>query len=140
MKSLRLVQLVLLMVAVGISCSNNDRIESLQGTWMLTSEEVLGCDDPAEIYSENIPCSDSLCFRISFHRQGKMKMDVVINGTENSWDETYTVKGNQISICGTNGCRTRGSFDVSDTKLMFTDTLEHGCIKKEYYKKLIAGK
>lgn len=105
---------------------------------MLTSEEVIDCNDSSEMYQENIPCSDSTCFRITFGFGGKMKVDVTMGGTTNSWDETYAVAGNKISICGPNGCRDQGTFSIGDSELILADALEQGCLKKEYYKKLVA--
>ncbi len=123
---------------VSLSCTNNGS-SPLLGTWMLTSEEVIDCDDSHEMYKENIPCSDSVCFRITFRRDGKMKVDVRMGGATNSWNETYSVVGNKISICDSSGCRAQGSFTISEAQLMLADTLEHGCLKKEYYKKLAAN-
>lgn len=134
MKTHLLIILVFIASVACVSCSNTE--SPLLGTWMLTSEEVIACDDSHEMYKENIPCSDSVCFRITFERNGKMKVDVRMGGANNSWDETYTVNGNKISICGPNGCRDQGTFNISEVQLMLADTLEHGCLKKEYYTKL----
>jgi len=106
---------------------------------MLTSEEITDCDDLGQNYQGNIPCSDSICFKITFGRSGKMKVDVTMGGATNSWEETYSVKGGKISICGSGGCRNRGSFTIHDDKLMFADTLEHGCLKHENYIRVTGG-
>lgn len=138
MKTLGWIILVFLTGIACLSCTNNTSTSLLLGTWMLTSEEVVGCDDSAEIYQENIPCSDSICFKVTFSRDGKMQVDVTMGGATNSWNETYSVKDNKISICGPNGCRDQGTFNISEAQLMLADTLEQGCLKKEYYKKVDA--
>ena len=133
-----MILLVFITGVVCVSCSKNTNSSPLLGTWMLTSEEVIECDDSRNIYQADIPCSDSVCFRITFVKGGEMKVDVTMEGVTNSWNETYTVDGNKISICGPEGCMDQGTFVINNSQLILADSVasENGCLKKEYYKKL----
>jgi hypothetical protein len=108
----------------------------LLGTWKLISEEVYQCSDGVENYQEKIPCSDSVCFRITFEHAGKMKVEVTMAGKSNSWDQTYSVKDHNISICDQNGCNDEGTFIINGTDLTLANSLKQGCQKKEFYKKI----
>lgn len=140
MKTYLIILLVFMAGAIYVSCTKDTRSNPLLGTWMLTSEELIECRDTSDIYQADIPCSDSVCFRITFVQDGKMKVNVTMEGVTNSWSETYTIKGNKISICGPDGCKNQGTFMIRDTQLILADSLisENGCLKKEYYKKLDA--
>jgi len=91
MKTHLLIILVFIGGIASVSCTSKNSSSPLIGTWILTSEEVIACDDSRDIYQETIPCSDSVCFRITFIHDGKMKVDVTMGGAMNSWDETYAV-------------------------------------------------
>lgn len=107
---------------------------SIIGTWNLDSQSWKSCTNPASTLEENNMCSASTCFTYIFTADGLFTYQIKINNITDVETGTYTLAGNQLTICIT-GC----SIPVNVSRAGNTLTLTYtdsttGCAVTRIYK------
>jgi hypothetical protein len=100
--------------------------DSIIGTWTLISSTLSECDDPDNEGLETFSCTNTDCQKVTFMADGTYEDDLVESGVIQVTTGTYTLIGNQITLCeDVDDCDDYG-YTVSRGTLTLT-TRDAGC-------------
>lgn len=130
--------LLLMVLAFSLVHCKEENVQSEElsiiGTWNLDSQSWKSCTNPASTLEENNMCSASTCMTYIFGADGLFTYQIKISNIIDVKTGTYTLTGNQLTICIT-GC----SIPVNVSRAGNTLTLTYtdsttGCAVTRIYK------
>lgn len=128
--------LFLFLVLLFASCEKQVEpdVPSIVNTWKLDSQVWKNCKSAASLLDQSGLCTDSTCFKYIFAADGSFTYEIKISGITDTKVGTYTVSGNQLTICST-GCSIPVTFGVSGITLTLTyNDSTTGCDVTRIYK------
>ena len=115
-----------LVILISISCSEDDRSDSLIGTWVAESIVVTGCSDESRNGTELVECNDS-CYRLVLESSGDYSFQREFSTEVGTWDA-----GDRLRLCqdeeGEIVCE-EFNIDFAQINLILsTDSTSSGCV------------
>lgn len=116
-------------ILVVLSCKEEETPNPLLGTWVGARVTQSDCDDPIDNWSQNVPCDNTDCVKITFLSHGVLSYEQTLSGTKEVFDGTYTISGKNVTICADGSCKTHRYTITANTLSLSNNDNSSGCTR-----------
>ena len=107
---------------------SENEINPLSGTWTLKGVSCQNCIDKSQITSTTYSCNDAGCNTYTFHQDGTLKLNQVIDGIAETTMGSYLISNSVVSIHlnGKTSSFKKYSYDLNGSMLYLKEIVEEG--------------